>query len=75
MIKLNLQLYRSEFGPFDRNAIVPKAGFSKSVQGYFFTRSYTITWFLFSITARLTWVSDYNQNRTEAHAANVLKYL
>lgn len=69
--KQEIKFYQTDFTPFKVTDLFPKLGYSKNVQGWFFTRNYILTLFRYAITLSLTTISDLSISREKAHRMNV----
>ena len=65
--KLEIKFYQKNFTRFKVSNLLPKISFSKNVQGWSFTKNYTITWLRFAITLFLIKRSDLGIDRNIAH--------
>ena len=73
--KKELKFYKSIFIPIRVIDFFPIIKFSKNVQGYNFTRSYTLRWFRYAVTYFKTIESCMDADRDIAHKINVSKYM
>jgi hypothetical protein len=73
--KKELKFYKSIFIPIRVIDFFPIIKFSKNVQGYSFTRSYTLSWFKYAVTYFKTIESCMDIDMNTAHKSNVLKYM
>jgi len=74
-MKREINFYQTDYTKFKVANLLPKVSFSKNVQGWSFTRNYTITWLRFAVTISLIKRSDLNIDRNLAHEQNVAKYM
>ena len=74
-MKREIKFYQTDYTKFKVANLLPKASFSKNVQGWSFTRNYTITWLRFAVTLSLIKRSDLNIARNLAHKHNVARYM
>ena len=74
-MKRKINFYQTDYKKFKTANLLPDVSFSKNVQGWFFTRNYTITWLRFAVTLTLTKRSDLNIDRDLAHEQNVKMYM
>jgi len=74
-MKLNLNFYRYLLSSMKMINYKPKFVYSKNVQGYWFTRNYTIYFCVWALTLTITIHSDFNVKRSIAHEMNVKKYM
>ena len=75
IMKREVKFYQTQFSPFTGKNLLPKLTFSKNVQGWFFTRNWTITLFRFACTISTTVTKDLDVDRNLAHDQNVSKYM
>ena len=74
-MKREFCFYKSWFAGFRIVDLIPIFGFSKNVQGWFFTRNYTLNWLTYCIQFSITKTSDLNEDRNIAHEKNVNRYM
>jgi hypothetical protein len=82
-MKRKLKFYKYWYAPlnfkdystFEYSKWIPKFEFSKNVQGWSFTRNYSIYWIRWAITYTTIIHSDFNIDRKIAHEINVKKYI
>ena len=75
IMKHKINFYRHWFAPVSIKNLLPIFSCSKNVQGWFFTRSYTLEWFTYAINYSITINSNFNIDRNVAHNINVAKYM
>ena len=74
-MKRKINFYQTDFTKFKAANLLPILSYSKNVQGWSFTRNYTITWLRFAVTLSLIERSDLSIDRNLAHEQNVIKYM
>ena len=74
-MKRELKLFKSWYGKFTIKQLIPEFRFSKNVQGWFFTRNWSVTWFTYCLNYSITITSDTNEERNIAHEKNVARYM
>ena len=74
-MKREIYFYKTDFTKFKVANLLPIFSYSKNVQGWSFTRDYTITWLRFALRLSLIKRSDLTIDRNLAHEQNVLKYM
>jgi hypothetical protein len=74
-MKREINFYKHWFAPVRIKNFLPVFSYSKNVQGWFFTRNYTVEWFTYAINFRVMVNSDYDVEREVAHELNVAKYM
>ena len=82
-MKRSLKFYKYWHAPmgfkkypgFEWNKWIPKFEFMKNVQGWWFTKTYTIYWIRWALTYRIVTHSDYDVEINIAHEMNVKKYM
>ena len=81
-MKRELKFYQYWFAPmnfkypiFGYSKWFPKFDFSKNVQGWFYTRKYTLSWLKWALTYTISLNSDFSVSRNLAHEMNVKKYM
>jgi len=82
-MKRKLKFYKYWYAPLNfkeytllnYNKYIPKFKFSKNVQGWSFTRNYTVYWLKWAITYSTIITSDLNIDRNVAHEMNIKKYM
>lgn len=75
MMKYRVNCYKSIFTPIRPIDFSPHFEFSKNVQSWYFTRNWSLTWFIYQITFSATLISDLSENGEYAHQKNVAKYM
>jgi hypothetical protein len=74
-MKRELKFYKHWFAPITKKQLIPSFSFSKNVQGYFFTRNWSISWFRYCLLFTVVITSDFNEDRNIAHERNVASYM
>ena len=74
-MKTKLKLFKSWYGCFTIKQLIPSFKFSKNVQGWVFTRNWSITWFMYCLLFTVTKTSDTDEDRKIAHENNVALYM
>ena len=75
-MKREIKFYRYLYAaPLTLRKWLPKFERSKNVQGYWFIRTYTLTWFIWATTYRISIHSDFEEDRSVAHERNVKRYM
>ena len=74
-MKRELKLFKSWYEHFTIKHLIPSFKFSKNVQGWFFTRNYSITLFRYCLNYSITITSDVKDDRCLAHERNVAVYM
>jgi hypothetical protein len=74
-MKKELKLFKSWYGKFTVKQLIPKFRFSKNVQGWFFTRNWSVTLFTYCLNYSITITSDTNEEHNIAHEKNVALYM
>jgi hypothetical protein len=73
MRKINF--YKSYYSTFRVKDLFPKFSISKNVQGWFFTRIWSLNWFTYVVSFSIIKRSDLNEERNIAHEKNVARYI
>lgn len=74
-MKTELNFYKSWYSRFRMIDLVPVFSFSKNIQGWSFTRVWTLNWFTYAVSFFLIKRSYLNEDRKIAHEKNVAKYM
>lgn len=74
-MKRKLKLFKSWYAPLTIKQFIPNFKFSKNVQGWFFTRNWSLCWLRYCLLFTVTITSDFNEDRRIAHEKNVARYL
>jgi hypothetical protein len=74
-MKREFNFYKSWYAGFRLIDLVPIFSFTKNVQGWSFTRVWTLNWFTYAASFRLIKRSDLNEDRSIAHEKNVKRYM
>jgi hypothetical protein len=74
-MRREINFYKSWYAGFRLKDLLPKFNFTKNVQGWSFIRVWTISWFTYALSYRLTKRSDLNEDRSIAHEKNVMRYM
>jgi hypothetical protein len=70
----SLILFKSWYGPLNVRQFIPYFKFSRNVQGWFYTRYWSIFWLTYCFSLDCTITSDFNEDNNIAHEKNVVKY-
>lgn len=73
-MKREFNFYKSWYAGFRFKDLIPCFGFSKNVQGWSFTRNWTLNWFTYCLQFSIVLRSDLNEDRNIAHEKNVARY-
>jgi hypothetical protein len=74
-MKKEFYFYKNWYAGFRLKDLIPKVSFSENVQGWFYTRVYTLKWFTYAISLFLIKTRCLDQEREIAHEKNVQYYL
>jgi hypothetical protein len=74
-MRREFNFYKSWFAGFRAKDLLPIFSFTKNVQGWSFTRVWSLNWFTYAISFRLIKRSDLNEDRSVAHEKNVKRYM
>jgi len=74
-MKREFNFYKSWYSDFRAKDLLPIFSFTKNVQGWSFTRVWSLNWFTYAISFRLVKRSDLNEDRSIAHKKNVARYM
>jgi len=74
-MKREINFYKSWYSDFRAKDLFPIFSFTKNVQGWSFTRVWSLNWFTYAISFRLIKRSDFNEDRSIAHEKNVARYM
>jgi hypothetical protein len=74
-MKREFNFYKSYYAGFRAKDLLPIFSFTKNIQGWFFTRVWSLNWFTYAVSFNLTKTSDFNENRSLAHEKNVKQYI
>lgn len=74
-MKREFNFYKSWYVGFRIKDLLPIFGFTKNVQGWSFTRVWSLNWFTYAISFRLIKRSNLNEDRNIAHEKNVARYM
>lgn len=73
-MKTKMYFYKWWFAGFRVIDFIPLLSLSKNVQGWSFTRVYSLRWLTYCFSIQLTKNSDLDANRDIAHERNVKRY-
>lgn len=74
-MKRKIYFYKSWFASFRPKDLLPCFGFSKNVQGWSFTRNYTLNWFTYCLQFSVVLYNYLDEERKIAHVKNAGKYM
>lgn len=74
-MKREFNFYKSWYAGFRFKDLIPCFGFSKNVQGWSFTRNWTLNWFTYCLQFSIVLRIDLNEDRNIAHEKNVARYM
>lgn len=74
-MKREVYFYKSWFSKFRFKDLIPCFSFSKNVQGYTFTRNYSLNCFTYCLQLSVIKYDNLDSETNIAHQKNVLKYL
>jgi len=74
-MKSTFNFYKSYYYKIRIIDLIPIISYSKNVQGWFFTRCWSINWLTYAISFSLIKISDLNQDRNISHEKNVIRYM
>ena len=74
-MKQEFKFYRHWFAAIKIKNLLPIFRYSKNVQGWFFTRNYTLELFTYAVNYSITIISDIDIDRSLSHDMNVAKYI
>jgi len=74
-MKRKFIFYKSWLAGFRAKDLFPIFSFTKNVQGWFFTRVWSLNWFTYTISFILIKTSDLNEDRSLSHEKNVKRYM
>lgn len=70
-----IYFYKSWFSKFRFKDLLPCFSFSKNVQGFAFTRNYSLNWFTYCLQFSIYLYDNMDCDQQIAHEKNVLKYI
>ena len=74
-MKREFNFYKSWYAGFRTKNLFPIFSFTKNVQGWSFTRVWSLNWFTYAISFSLVKRSDLNEDISIAHEKNVARYM
>lgn len=74
-MKIEFNFYKSWYAVFRFKDLLPLFSFNKNVQGWSFTRVWSLNWFTYSVSFSIVKRSDLNEDRNIAHEKNVARYM
>ena len=74
-MKREFNFYKSYYDGFRVKDLLPIFSFTKNVQGWFFTRVWSLNWFTYAASFRLIKKIYLNEDRSVAHEKNVKRYM
>ena len=74
-MKREFNFYKSYYAGFRAKDLLPIFSFTKNVQGWTFTRVWSLNWFTYVASFSLIKRSDLNEDRGVAHEKNVKMYM
>ena len=74
-MKREFNFYKSWYAGFRLIDLVPIFSFTKNVQGWSFTRVWSLNLFTYAMSFSLEKRSDLNEDRNVAHENNVKRYM
>jgi hypothetical protein len=74
-MKIEFNFYKSWYAGFRFKDLLPIFSFTKNVQGWSFTRVWSLNWFTYAVSFRLIETSDLNEEKSVAHEKNVNRYM
>ena len=74
-MKREFNFYKSWYAGFRTKDLFPIFSFTKNVQGWSFSRVWSLNWFTYAISFSLVKRSDLNEHRSIAHEKNVARYM
>lgn len=72
---VNIWAYRYWYAKIFWRVVFPRFEFSRNVQGWYFTRTFTVSWIGYAIRFDFTTVNYWELERHIAHEKNVDKYI
>ena len=74
-MKIEFYFFKSWYVGFRLRDLIPIFGFSKNVQGWSFTRNWSLNWLTYCLCFSIILRSDLNEDINIAHEMNVAKYM
>ena len=74
-MKKKLKFYKYWFAPITLKQLIPSYSHSKNVQGWFFTRNWSVSWFRYCLLFTITVTSEFSVSRNIAHKKNITRYI
>jgi uncharacterized protein YjcR len=74
-MKKKIYFYKSWLASFRLHDLIPCLGFSRNVQGWFYTRTWSVNFLTYCLQLSIVNTSDLNEERSIAHEKNCLRVM